>query len=248
MYVSCGHILLAHKKALKLRLPLCISGSGLHYVYVRYVSVHRNRVCNAICKKPVSVYADGKQSQCRQMVSMQWCACCRQWGLLPSAVHACWPSGGLYRNLSKQTRVFSVLYAHQVEGTYVQDGQVHRHMRPMGKGGAWQMHLYDMCMHPSPESLQTNRARRQSGFPTFISCQRQDANVLPKWRQSHQGDKLCDVSTVPLVARWPVFLARGSDVDSEPHSRCGGRSWALFNILLAGSVRRSWNTDVMQMA
>ena len=63
-----------------------------------------------------------------------------------------------------------------------------------------------------------NRARRQSGFPTFISCKRQDANVLPKRRQSHQGDKLCDVSTVPLVARWPVFLARGSDADGEPHS------------------------------
>ena len=62
-----------------------------------------------------------------------------------------------------------------------------------------------------------NRARRQSEFPTFISCQRQDANVLPKRRQSHQGDKLCDVSTVPLVARWPVFLARGSDADGEPH-------------------------------
>ena len=62
-----------------------------------------------------------------------------------------------------------------------------------------------------------NRARRQSGFPTFISCQRQDANVLPERRQSHQGDKLCDVSTVPLVARWPVFLARGSDADGEPH-------------------------------
>ena len=62
-----------------------------------------------------------------------------------------------------------------------------------------------------------NRARRQSGFPTFIPCQRQDANVLPKRRQLHQGDKLCDVSTVPLVARWPVFLARGSDADGEPH-------------------------------
>ena len=62
-----------------------------------------------------------------------------------------------------------------------------------------------------------NRARRQSGFPTFISCQRQDANVLPKRRQSHQGDKLCDVSTVPLVAHWPVLLARGSDADGEPH-------------------------------
>ena len=62
-----------------------------------------------------------------------------------------------------------------------------------------------------------NRARRQSGFPTFIPCQRQDANVLPKRRQSHQGDKLCDVSTVPLVARGPVFLARGSDADGEPH-------------------------------
>ena len=60
-------------------------------------------------------------------------------------------------------------------------------------------------------------AGRQSGFPTFISCQRQDAHVLPKRRQSHQGDKLCDVSTVPLVARWPVFLARGSDADGEPH-------------------------------
>ena len=69
-----------------------------------------------------------------------------------------------------------------------------------------QMHVY--C---------ANRARRQSGFPTFISCQRQDPNVLPKRRQSHQGDKLCDVSTVLLVARWPVFLARGSDADGEPH-------------------------------
>ena len=64
----------------------------------------------------------------------------------------------------------------------------------------------------------SNRARRQSGYPTFISCKRQDANVLPKRRQSHQGDKLCDVSTVPLVARWPVFLACGSDADGEPHS------------------------------
>ena len=62
----------------------------------------------------------------------------------------------------------------------------------------------------------SNRARRQSGFPTFISCQRQDINVLPKRRQSHQGDKLCDVTTVPLVARWPVFLARASDADGEP--------------------------------
>ena len=63
----------------------------------------------------------------------------------------------------------------------------------------------------------TNRARRQRGFPTFISRQRQDANMLPKRRQSHQGDKLCDVSMVPLVARWPVFLACGSDADGEPH-------------------------------
>ena len=62
-----------------------------------------------------------------------------------------------------------------------------------------------------------DRVRRQSGFPTVISCQRQDAHVLPKRRQSHQGDKLCDVSTVPLVARWPVLLARGSDADGEPH-------------------------------
>ena len=62
-----------------------------------------------------------------------------------------------------------------------------------------------------------NRARRQTGFPTFISCQREDANVLPERRQSHQGDKLCDVSTVSLVARWPVFLARWSDADGEPH-------------------------------
>ena len=53
-----------------------------------------------------------------------------------------------------------------------------------------------------------NGVRRQSGFLTFISCQRQDANVLPKRRQSHQGGKLCDVSTVPLVARWPADLTR----------------------------------------
>ena len=80
-----------------------------------------------------------------------------------------------------------------------------------------------LCPDKSP-FLADNRARRQSGFPTFISCQRQDAHVrvLPKRRQSHQGDKLCDVSTVPLVARWPIFLARGSDADGEPHSREGG--------------------------
>ena len=79
----------------------------------------------------------------------------------------------------------------------------------------------------------TNRARRQSGFPTFISCQRQDANVLPKRRQSHQGDKLCDVSTVPLVARWPVFLARGSDADGEPHScMTSNTNWHLVTILV----------------
>ena len=66
---------------------------------------------------------------------------------------------------------------------------------------------------------QLNRARRQSGFPTIISCQRQDVNMLPKRQQSHKGDKLCDVSTVPLVARWPIFLARGSDADGEPHFR-----------------------------
>ena len=73
---------------------------------------------------------------------------------------------------------------------------------------SWQMY----CLNYS------NRTRRQSGFPTFISCQRQDPNVLPKRRQSHEGDKLSDVSTVPLVARWPVCLARGSDADGEPHS------------------------------
>ena len=73
-----------------------------------------------------------------------------------------------------------------------------------------------------------NRVRRQSGFPTFISCQRQDPNLLPKRRQSHQGDKLCDVSTGPLVARWPVFLARGSDADGEPH--------CCFSFPLAGTV------------
>ena len=80
-----------------------------------------------------------------------------------------------------------------------------------------------LIKEPFPTSLLSynydySRARRQSGFPTFISCQRQDANMLPKRRQSHQGDKLCDVSTVPLVARWPVFLARGSDTDGEPHT------------------------------
>ena len=94
-------------------------------------------------------------------------------------------------------------------------------------GQAWDTQLFStLCGAPIPgiQSISlkkaecvSNRARRQSGFPTFISCQRQDVNVLPKRRQSHQGDKLCDVSTVPLVARWPVFLARGSDADGEPH-------------------------------
>ena len=79
------------------------------------------------------------------------------------------------------------------------------------------MKLSTAMMRHGTAVIRTNRARRQSGFPTFISCQRQDAHVLPKRRQSHQGDKLCDVSTVPLVARWPVFLARGSDADGEPH-------------------------------
>ena len=71
-----------------------------------------------------------------------------------------------------------------------------------------------------------NGARCQSGFPTFISCQRQDANVLPKRQQSHQGDKLCDVSTVPLVARWPVFLTHGSDADGEPHGAWYNSPWS----------------------
>ena len=59
--------------------------------------------------------------------------------------------------------------------------------------------------------LTPNRARRQSRFLMFISCQRQDPNVLPKRWQSHQGDKHCDVSTVPSVARpyfWPADLTR----------------------------------------
>ena len=97
---------------------------------------------------------------------------------------------------------------------------------------------------PSPA---LNRARRQSGFPTFISCQRQDANVLPKRWQSHQGDKLCDVSTVPLVARWPVFLARGSDADSEPHFKNITTVFSDWNtshlsdsILWSTSNERSW--------
>ena len=71
-------------------------------------------------------------------------------------------------------------------------------------------HIITRCRFP-------NRARRQSRFPTFISCQRQDANVLPKRRQSHQGDNLCDISMVTLMARWPVFLACRSDADGEPH-------------------------------
>ena len=79
----------------------------------------------------------------------------------------------------------------------------------MKNGGHWHFELWVNRL--------VNRARRQSEFPMFISCQRQDTNMLPKQRQSHQGDKLCDVSTVPLVARWPVFLARGSDADGEPH-------------------------------
>ena len=82
----------------------------------------------------------------------------------------------------------------------------------------WDMFLgpyvFIFVFHTKPSAY---RARRQSGFPTFIPCQRQDAHVLPERRQSHQGDKLCDVSTVALVARWPVFLARGSDADGEPH-------------------------------
>ena len=79
--------------------------------------------------------------------------------------------------------------------------------------------------HVSPllQSLNWLRAQDIIGsavradFRRLYPAQRQDANVLPKRRQSHQGDKLCDVSTVPLVARWPVFLARGSDADGEPH-------------------------------
>ena len=78
-------------------------------------------------------------------------------------------------------------------------------------------HTLQCLMCPSVVCVVQIGARRQSGFPTFISCQRQDAHVLPKRRQSHQGDKLCDVSTVPLVARWPVLLAGGSHADGEPH-------------------------------
>ena len=84
-----------------------------------------------------------------------------------------------------------------------------------------------------------NGVRRQSGFPTFIPCQRQDVNVLPKRRQSHQGDKLCDVSTVPLVARWPVFLARGSDADGEPHYTVPGKCICLKPALIVSLIMTS---------
>ena len=88
------------------------------------------------------------------------------------------------------------------------------------------------------KSTYCNRVRRQSGFPTFIPCQRQDVNVLPKRRQSHQGDKLCDVGTVPLVARWPVFLAHGSDVDGEPHwTLLAPSSFAIDRFSLSNSSR-----------
>ena len=73
-----------------------------------------------------------------------------------------------------------------------------------------------------------NRARRQSGLPTFISCQRQDANVPPKRRQLHQGDKLCDVSTVPLVARWPVFWPADLTRTANPITLtyiCNDQTW-----------------------
>ena len=86
--------------------------------------------------------------------------------------------------------------------------------------------------HMLLEAVWCNRVCRQSRFPTFISCQRQDPNVLPKRRQSHQGDKLCDVSTVPLVARWPVLLARGSDADSEPHNIYLIARMLIFNQLV----------------
>ena len=94
-----------------------------------------------------------------------------------------------------------------------------------------------------------NRTRRQSGFPTFILYQRQDANVLPKRRQLHQGDKLCDVSTVPLVARWPVFLALGSDADGEPHyvePQTGTVTWSLplkFNGISKEEISRDQQAE-----
>ena len=95
-----------------------------------------------------------------------------------------------------------------------------------------------------------NRVRRQSGFPTFISCQRQDPNVLPKRRQSHQGEKLCDVSTVPLVARWPVFLARRSDADGEPHCKrkrtleAGKGLFARYNTFISFSGTSNQTAEV----
>ena len=81
--------------------------------------------------------------------------------------------------------------------------------------------------HPG-YTVTCNRVRRQSGFPTFISCQRQDANVLPKRRQSHQGDKLCDVSTVPLVARWPVFLAADLTRTANPTDTRSGDQCYIY--------------------
>ena len=55
-----------------------------------------------------------------------------------------------------------------------------------------------------------NRARRQSGFPTVISCQRQDPNVAQA-TTIDQGDKLCNVSTVDEVGPYPA------DLNGEPH-------------------------------
>ena len=57
----------------------------------------------------------------------------------------------------------------------------------------------------------------RADFRRLYPANAKTPTCCPKRRQSHQGDKLCDVSTVPLVASWPVFMARGSGADGEPH-------------------------------
>ena len=89
------------------------------------------------------------------MVTVRWCACCRQGAVfLRGAVHAFWHSGWLYRNLPKKQVYF--LYSLCTTQSQCMCGKTKSTECLLGEG-AWPRHLYGMCMHLCPESLWTNR-------------------------------------------------------------------------------------------
>ena len=72
-------------------------------------------------------------------------------------------------------------------------------------GSRWYKYMtFTLSTETTP--LQDNRVHRQSRFPTFIMAQRHYIRMsATRYQCSDQGENICDVSMVWLVAQWPIF-------------------------------------------